>query len=255
MDQHDGVVGTPSARAARNPAQIDACALSPTGTIVRTLSMPWARTRSATSSEVLVGRDEVDRVDPFVALEVLERVAQDRLALHRDELLRQALGVVHAGAAAAREHDHDRSVRRCVDRPHRLVAIRPFRSGSRPAAVQLRPPIIAHGAREPTRRPFRRPVGRCQDQRMADPRSSTVDDIVRRSADRHPDRVALVFGDRRWTYRELDDAVSARGGAPVHARRQGRPGRRRSARTPTRTCSRSSAARAPGWCTSRSTTR
>jgi fatty-acyl-CoA synthase len=47
---------------------------------------------------------------------------------------------------------------------------------------------------------------------MRDPRSSTVDDIVRRSADRHPDRLALVFGDRPWTYRELDDAVSRAAG-------------------------------------------
>ncbi len=43
---------------------------------------------------------------------------------------------------------------------------------------------------------------------MADPRSSTVDDILRRSARRWPDRVALLFADRTWTYRELDDAVS-----------------------------------------------
>ena len=38
--------------------------------------------------------------------------------------------------------------------------------------------------------------------------SSTVDDIVRRSASRHPERVALVFDDRTWTYAALDDAVS-----------------------------------------------
>ena len=43
---------------------------------------------------------------------------------------------------------------------------------------------------------------------MTSTRSSTVDDIVRRSANRTPDRTALVFDDRRWTYRELDDAVS-----------------------------------------------
>jgi fatty-acyl-CoA synthase len=43
---------------------------------------------------------------------------------------------------------------------------------------------------------------------MSDVRSSTIDDILRRSALRHPNRVALVFGDRTWTYRELDDAVS-----------------------------------------------
>ena len=38
--------------------------------------------------------------------------------------------------------------------------------------------------------------------------SSTVDDIVRRSAGRHPDRVALRFADRVWSYRDLDDAVT-----------------------------------------------
>ncbi|MER5673727.1 acyl-CoA synthetase [Pseudonocardia alni] len=38
--------------------------------------------------------------------------------------------------------------------------------------------------------------------------SSTVDDVLRRSALRFPDRTALVFEDRRWTYRELDEAVT-----------------------------------------------
>ncbi|WP_323100312.1 acyl-CoA synthetase [Intrasporangium sp. YIM S08009] len=38
--------------------------------------------------------------------------------------------------------------------------------------------------------------------------SSTVDDVVRRSATRHPDRTALVFADRTWTYAELDAAVT-----------------------------------------------
>ncbi|AIJ23037.1 acyl-CoA synthetase [Amycolatopsis methanolica] len=41
-----------------------------------------------------------------------------------------------------------------------------------------------------------------------DPRSSTVDGVLRRSAARFPDRRALAFADRTWTYRELDDAVS-----------------------------------------------
>lgn len=41
-----------------------------------------------------------------------------------------------------------------------------------------------------------------------DPRSSTVDGILRRSAARVPDRVALRFGDRTLTYRELDDAIT-----------------------------------------------
>ncbi len=43
---------------------------------------------------------------------------------------------------------------------------------------------------------------------MPDPRSSTVDDVLRRSAARTPQSTALVFEDRTWTYRELDDAVT-----------------------------------------------
>ena len=38
--------------------------------------------------------------------------------------------------------------------------------------------------------------------------SSRVDDVLRRSAARSPHRPALAFGDRSWTYRELDDAVT-----------------------------------------------
>ncbi|GAA0901071.1 fatty acyl-CoA synthetase [Virgisporangium aurantiacum] len=37
--------------------------------------------------------------------------------------------------------------------------------------------------------------------------ASTVGQIVERSARRTPDRVALTFGDRSWTYRELDRAT------------------------------------------------
>ncbi|WP_300007766.1 acyl-CoA synthetase [Pseudonocardia sp.] len=43
---------------------------------------------------------------------------------------------------------------------------------------------------------------------MITTRSSTVDGVLRRSAARHPDRTALLFADRRWSYRELDDAVT-----------------------------------------------
>jgi fatty-acyl-CoA synthase len=43
---------------------------------------------------------------------------------------------------------------------------------------------------------------------MSSPRASTVDGMLRRSASRHPDRTALRFADRTWTYAELDDAVS-----------------------------------------------
>jgi fatty-acyl-CoA synthase len=48
---------------------------------------------------------------------------------------------------------------------------------------------------------------------VPDPRSSTVDGVLRRTAARHPERTALVFADRCWTYRELDDAVSRVAGA------------------------------------------
>ncbi|MEU0439249.1 acyl-CoA synthetase [Streptomyces sp. NPDC006186] len=37
---------------------------------------------------------------------------------------------------------------------------------------------------------------------------STVDGVLRRSAHRTPARVAVEYGDRSWTYEELDDAVS-----------------------------------------------
>ncbi len=40
------------------------------------------------------------------------------------------------------------------------------------------------------------------------PRADSVDGVLRRSAARNPDRTALTFEDRAWTYRELDDAVS-----------------------------------------------
>ncbi len=53
---------------------------------------------------------------------------------------------------------------------------------------------------------------------MIDMRSSTVDDLIRRSAGRHPQRVALRFSapgsdSRDWTYAELDDAVTRAAGA------------------------------------------
>ncbi|MBD0688715.1 acyl-CoA synthetase [Streptomyces sp. CBMA123] len=45
-----------------------------------------------------------------------------------------------------------------------------------------------------------------------DPRAGTVDGLLRRSARRAPDRTALTFGDRGWTYRRLDEAVSRAAG-------------------------------------------
>ena len=52
---------------------------------------------------------------------------------------------------------------------------------------------------------------------MADPRSSTVDDVLRRSAARVPGRVALRFADRSWTYADLDDAVTRAAGVLLAA--------------------------------------
>ncbi|MER7837566.1 acyl-CoA synthetase [Streptomyces sp. NPDC096040] len=43
---------------------------------------------------------------------------------------------------------------------------------------------------------------------MTQGQGSTVDGVLRRSARRTPARVALEYGERRWTYAELDDAVS-----------------------------------------------
>ncbi|MGW2687745.1 acyl-CoA synthetase [Streptomyces sp. NPDC001414] len=43
---------------------------------------------------------------------------------------------------------------------------------------------------------------------MTHGQGSTVDGVLRRSARRTPARVALEYGDRRWIYQELDDAVS-----------------------------------------------
>ncbi|GGB47156.1 acyl-CoA synthetase [Flexivirga endophytica] len=44
---------------------------------------------------------------------------------------------------------------------------------------------------------------------LAHAQSNTVDDVIRRSASRFGDRVALRFEDRVWTYAELDRAVDA----------------------------------------------
>ncbi|MFF5141427.1 acyl-CoA synthetase [Streptomyces sp. NPDC013157] len=43
---------------------------------------------------------------------------------------------------------------------------------------------------------------------MTQGQGSTVDGVLRRSARRTPARVAVRYGERRWTYQELDDAVS-----------------------------------------------
>jgi fatty-acyl-CoA synthase len=40
------------------------------------------------------------------------------------------------------------------------------------------------------------------------PMTSTVADVIRRSARRWPQRTALRFGDRAWTYAEIDDAAT-----------------------------------------------
>ncbi|NUP23261.1 MAG: AMP-binding protein, partial [Streptomyces sp.] len=43
---------------------------------------------------------------------------------------------------------------------------------------------------------------------MTSGHGSTVDGVLRRTARRTPARVAVEYGDRSWTYEELDDAVS-----------------------------------------------
>ncbi|CAO0836251.1 Acyl-CoA synthetase OS=Streptomyces microflavus OX=1919 GN=Smic_82230 PE=4 SV=1 [Streptomyces microflavus] len=43
---------------------------------------------------------------------------------------------------------------------------------------------------------------------MTGVRSSTVDGVLTRSARRTPERTAVRYGDRAWTYRSLDAAVS-----------------------------------------------
>ena len=43
---------------------------------------------------------------------------------------------------------------------------------------------------------------------MSRPNASTVDGVLTRSATRWPDRIALRFEDREWTYAELEAAVS-----------------------------------------------
>jgi fatty-acyl-CoA synthase len=43
---------------------------------------------------------------------------------------------------------------------------------------------------------------------MKQAHGSTVDGVLRRSARRTPARVAVEYGERRWTYEELDDAVT-----------------------------------------------
>lgn len=48
---------------------------------------------------------------------------------------------------------------------------------------------------------------------MTSTRSSTVADVLTRTATRHPDRVALRFAERSWTYVELDRAASRAAGA------------------------------------------
>jgi fatty-acyl-CoA synthase len=42
------------------------------------------------------------------------------------------------------------------------------------------------------------------DQAIARARRNTIGDAVRRSAARGPEKVALIFGERRWSYAELD---------------------------------------------------
>ncbi|MEU6551377.1 acyl-CoA synthetase [Streptomyces sp. NPDC046915] len=52
---------------------------------------------------------------------------------------------------------------------------------------------------------------------MTQAQGSTVDGVLRRSARRTPARVAVEYGERTWTYAELDDAVSRAAGVLLGA--------------------------------------
>ena len=44
---------------------------------------------------------------------------------------------------------------------------------------------------------------------MAIARANGLGEVLRRSAARHRDKVAIIDGDVRWTYRELDEVVTS----------------------------------------------
>src|SRR3712207_4720218 len=56
------------------------------------------------------------------------------------------------------------------------------------------------------------PVESARSPRLADDvaaaRTFAICDLLRRTALRYPDKLGLVSGDRRWTFREFDDAVN-----------------------------------------------
>ena len=74
-------------------------------------------------------------------------------------------------------------------------------------------------------------------------RRQTMGDLLRRSAARHPDRTAIVDGDLRRTYRELDDAVNRAANALAERGWSRATGSRCSATTRTASSSRTSRAR------------
>lgn len=43
---------------------------------------------------------------------------------------------------------------------------------------------------------------------VASARSHTLGDLLRRSALRYPQRPAVVYGDRAWSYSELDEVIN-----------------------------------------------
>jgi fatty-acyl-CoA synthase len=81
--------------------------------------------------------------------------------------------------------------------------------------------IIPDATEQPDRQPSTHQVpGRTPDQvtdqvadQVARARRHALADLLHRTASRHPDKLALVNGDLRWTFAELDRAVSRAAGA------------------------------------------
>src|SRR5205823_12880734 len=101
--------------------------------------------------------------------------------------------------------------------PQRLHRHARGAAAARRRAVRLDPrgqAEAAHGVRVPTqgRRRSAPRAGGPQDDRQGAAHSVNVAQLLERAALYHAERTALTAGDRRWTYRELDAAVSALAG-------------------------------------------
>src|SRR5207302_447194 len=111
----------------------------------------------------------------------------------------QALALSHAPEPGPL-HRHARGAAAARRRPVRLD-----RRGQAESAHGVR--VSAQGCRAGAPR-----ARGAQDDGQGAPHSVNAAQLLERSALHHADRTALVAADRRWTYRELDAAVSALAG-------------------------------------------